>query len=59
MNSNKSNRSRAASARGFIALFVRLVLFMGLLAMPAEAAPFAYVANVGSATVSRVSVGPV
>ena len=42
-----SNGSRAASARGFMALFAMLAMGLGLMARPAEAAPFAYVANVG------------
>ena len=46
MCSYVSKESRAAWARGFMALFA-IVLAMGLGAMasPAEAAPFAYVAN--------------
>ena len=53
MRSNNSNGSRAAWARGFMALFA-IVLAMGLAlaARPAEAAPFAYVANlVGTVSV--------
>jgi hypothetical protein len=42
---NNSNHSRAASARGFMALFAVLAMGLGVLASPAEGAPFAYVAN--------------
>jgi YVTN family beta-propeller protein len=52
MYSNSRNGSRAASARGFMALFA--VLAMGLGAMQAAAAPFAYVANAGDNTVSVI-----
>jgi YVTN family beta-propeller protein len=47
MYSNNSNRSRAALARGFMALWAVLALGLGLMASPAEAAPFAYVPNNG------------
>jgi YVTN family beta-propeller protein len=49
MYSNKSNRSRAAWARGFGALFAMLAMGLGLPPLPAAAAPFAYVANSFSA----------
>lgn len=45
MDSNNRNRSRAASARGFAALCAALAMGLGLMASPAAAAPFAYVAN--------------
>jgi YVTN family beta-propeller protein len=55
MHSNNSNGSRAACARGFVALFaVMLVMGLGAMAPPAEAAPFAYVANGGDNTVSVI-----
>src|ERR1700736_3417162 len=55
MDSNNSNGSDAAWALGFMALFA-IVLAMGLAlaACPAEAAPFAYVANEHSNTVSVI-----
>ena len=53
MYNNNSNGSRAAWARGFMALFAMLAMGLGLMASPAEAAPFAYVANAGSTTLSR------
>ena len=55
MHSNNSNGSRAARARGFMALFA-IVLAMGLAlaACPAEAAPFAYVTNEHSNNVSVI-----
>ena len=54
-NSNNSNGSCAAWARGFMALFA-IVLAMGLAlaACPAEAAPFLYVANGSDNTVSVI-----
>ena len=45
MNGNNRTGSGAAWARGFVALFAVLAMGLGLLASPAEAAPFAYVAN--------------
>ncbi len=45
MRSDNSNASRAASARGFMAFCVMLAMGLGVLARPAEAAPFAYVTN--------------
>ena len=53
MDSHNSDGSRAATARaGFMALFAVLAMGLGLLAPPAEAAPFAYVVNNGDNTVS-------
>ncbi|MGB6175422.1 MAG: hypothetical protein WBF43_03555, partial [Methylocella sp.] len=55
MRNNNSNGNRAASARGFMALFAILVAMgLGLLASPAAAAPFAYVANGLDNTVSVI-----
>ena len=55
MRSNNSNGSRAAWARGFMALFAVVpAIGLGLAAFPAEAQPFAYVANGGSDTVSVI-----
>ena len=55
MYNNNSSRSRAASARGFMALFaILLAMGLGLMARPAEAAPFAYVANSNDNTVSVI-----
>ena len=54
MHSNNSNRSRAASARGFVALCAVLAMGLGLSAPPAAAAPFAYVTNSGDNTVSVI-----
>jgi YVTN family beta-propeller protein len=48
MNSNNGNRSRAAWARGFMALFAMLAMGLALAANPAEAAPFAYVGDSAS-----------
>ena len=46
MRSNISNGSRASFALGFISLFaLMLAMGVGLATFPAEAAPFAYVAN--------------
>ena len=45
MYRNNSNGSRAALARGFMALFAGLAMGLGAMASPAEAQPFAYVAN--------------
>jgi hypothetical protein len=39
------NGSRAAPARGFMALLAMLAMGLGLMASPAGAAPFAYVTN--------------
>jgi hypothetical protein len=48
MHNYYSNRGRAAPARGFMALFaIMLAMGLGLMARPAEAAPFAYVAIPG------------
>jgi YVTN family beta-propeller protein len=55
MDSSNNNRSGAASAEVFIALFaVMLVMGLSAMAPPAEAAPFAYVANGGDGTVSVI-----
>ena len=54
MHNSNSNGSRAASARGFMALFAMLAMGLGLMARPAEAAPFAYVANITDNTVSVI-----
>ena len=56
MRNNKSNGSRASRARGFMALFAALAMGLGLLVMPAEAAPFAYIANASSGTVSVIDM---
>ncbi len=53
MFSNNRNGSRAARARGFMALWAMLAMGLGLLASPAAAAPFAYVANSWTPTLSR------
>src|ERR1700730_8264822 len=46
MHSNISNGSRAAWARGFVAFFaIMLAIELRAMALSAEAAPFAYVAN--------------
>jgi len=50
-----NNTSRAASAGGFMALFaIMLVMGLELMASPAEGAPFAYVTNHDSRTVSVI-----
>jgi YVTN family beta-propeller protein len=54
MYSNNSNGSRTASARGFMALFAMLAMGLGLMASPAAAKPFAYVANINDNTVSVI-----
>ena len=55
MDSHNSDGSRAATTRaGFMALFAVLAMGLGLLASPAEAAPFAYVVNNGDNTVSVI-----
>jgi YVTN family beta-propeller protein len=54
MCSNNSNGSRAAPARGFMALFAVLAMGLGAMASPAEAAPFVYVSNGGDNTVSVI-----
>src|SRR5580700_12196754 len=55
MHSKTSNGSRVAWTRGFTALFAfMLVMGLGLMASPAEAAPFAYVVNSGDGTVSVI-----
>jgi DNA-binding beta-propeller fold protein YncE len=42
---------------GFIALFAVLATGLGEMAVPAAAAPFAYVANTNSGTVSVIDTG--
>ena len=54
MYSNNSNGNGAASARGFVALCAMLAMGLGLMAPPAEAQPFAYVANCDSDSVSVI-----
>src|ERR1700724_3567583 len=54
MRSDDSKGSRAASARGLAALWAMLAMGLALAATPAEAAPFAYVANEFSSTVSVI-----
>jgi YVTN family beta-propeller protein len=55
MHNYYSDRGRAAPARGFMALFaIMLGMGLGLMASPAEAAPFAYVTNVVDGTVSVI-----
>ena len=56
MYSNNSNGNGAARARGFMALFAMLAMGLGLMASPAEAAPFAYVTNFDKAFQAVVSV---
>jgi YVTN family beta-propeller protein len=55
-NNTNNNHGRAAWARGFIPLFAVLAMGLALAASPAEAAPFAYVANSpdGDGTVSVI-----
>jgi hypothetical protein len=48
MYSNNHNESRVAWARGFMALCAVLAMGLGLMARPAEAAPFAYVTDAAS-----------
>jgi YVTN family beta-propeller protein len=47
MYSNNRSGSAAMRARGFVALWAVLAMGLGLMASPAEAAPFAYVTNTG------------
>ena len=55
MRSNISNGSRASFALGFIGLFaLMLAMGLGLMTSPAVAAPFAYVTNQNSNTVSVI-----
>jgi YVTN family beta-propeller protein len=54
MHSKNSNGSRAAPARGFMTHCTVLAMGLGLMARPAVAAPFAYVANSGDGTVSVI-----
>jgi YVTN family beta-propeller protein len=48
MNSNNRTGSGAAWTRGFVALWAMLAMGLGLMARPAEAAPFAYVGGSGT-----------
>jgi YVTN family beta-propeller protein len=57
MNGHNRNGSRAACARGFVALWVMLAIGLGFAASPAAAAPFAYVANSSDNTVSVIDTG--
>jgi YVTN family beta-propeller protein len=58
MRSNNSNGSRASPAWGFMALFaIMLAMGLALAVSPAEAAPFAYVANANDNTVSVIDTG--
>ncbi len=54
MYSNNRIGRRAARALGFMALCAVLAMGLGLMVKPAEAAPFAYVANSGFGTVSVI-----
>ena len=55
MYGNNRNGSDAPSARGFAAFFaIILAMRFSLAAFPVEAAPFAYVTNGGSSTVSVI-----
>ena len=54
MQNDNSHGSCASVARGFAALGAVLAMGVGLLASPAEAAPFAYVANYIANTVSVI-----
>ena len=55
MYNNNRNGSRAAWGRGFMAFFaIMLAMGLALAAFPAEAAPFAYVANANSNNVSVI-----
>jgi YVTN family beta-propeller protein len=58
MYSNNSNGRRAARARGFVALFAMLAMGLGLMARPAEAAPFAYVPAAGGTLVIDTATHP-
>jgi YVTN family beta-propeller protein len=55
MYSSNNNRSGAAAAQVFMALFaIMLAMALGLIVSRADAAPFAYVANSGDGTVSVI-----
>ncbi|HEY8032340.1 MAG TPA: YncE family protein [Methylocella sp.] len=57
MYSNNRNGGRATRGRGFGALLaIMLAMGLGLVAQPAEAAPFAYVTNSGANTVSVIDI---
>ncbi|MDQ6701885.1 MAG: hypothetical protein M3Z96_01655 [Pseudomonadota bacterium] len=49
-----NNSRRAAWARGFTAFWTMLAIGLGAMASPAEAAPFAYVTNSASGSVSVI-----
>ncbi len=51
---NSNNSSGAAMARGFMALCAELTVGLALMTLPAVAAPFAYVTNENSNTVSVI-----
>jgi YVTN family beta-propeller protein len=55
MYSNSLNGCGARWARGFVVLFGVLAMGLGLMASPAEAAPFLFVANSGSNNVSVIN----
>jgi YVTN family beta-propeller protein len=58
MQSNNSDGSCAARARVVMAVFaVMLAMGLGFMDWPAAAAPFAYVANTNSGTVSVIDTG--
>lgn len=58
MSSSNRNGTGAALARGFVALFaIVLAMGLGMVALPAEAVPFAYVANESSNNVSVIDTG--
>ena len=54
MRGDNGNVSGAAGARGFAAIFAVLAVGVGLMASPAAAAPFAYVVNNSSSTVTVI-----
>jgi YVTN family beta-propeller protein len=57
MYNKNSYRSHAAWGGGFMALFaIMLAMGLALATSPAEAAPFAYVANGGSNSVSAANM---
>jgi hypothetical protein len=59
MYRNNSNGNGASRALGFMALCVMLAMGLASMASPAEAAPFAYVANSEADSVSVVvATGP-
>jgi YVTN family beta-propeller protein len=54
MRGDNGKGCRAASVRGFVALCAMLAVGLGAMALPVEAAPFAYVTNAGDGTVSVI-----